>query len=494
MWPIVVSDALIAATYFFIPAVVFSLLRHRSSLLFHRIHVACSVFLLGCGATHALDVFNVWHANYSLAEALKLFTALSSLLAAWTVWRSFRLAVSTPSSDEIVSLNEELRAEVDRCSVGLQELEREKAALTKVVDQQVHELKGTEEHYRTIVENVPDYAICTLTIEGVIVSWNEGARAICGYLPHEMIGRQFSDLLAEKSRYSVSMASLLDQAKELGRIRFEGLLSRKDSESFWASTTIIASRDSNGTVAGFSTISIDLSIARCRESERQRYQADLKSLAERLERIREEERTRIARELHDELGQALTGLKLKLAAAKSAVAEIGAYPVEQNIDQMIDEVDRTIHSAREISTRLRPAVLDNLGLVAALEWHVREFSKSTKMECKFSSEIVESSLGAHLVTVLFRSAQELLTNVARHSEAHTASVSLVQRSHLLELSVVDDGKGYSPQSARVGRLGLIGLRERASAVGGTFKIEKLPAGGTRATMILPNVAETIREV
>ena len=210
----------------------------------------------------------------------------------------------------------------------------------------------------------------------------------------------------------------------------------------------------------------------------------LRALAARLQSIREEEAARIAREIHDELGQALTGHKMDLTWLARRTS--GEKPLEQKVKGMFGLIDDTIRSVRRIASRLRPEALDQLGLVAAIGWQARDFQMRTGIRCKVSLPPDSVALDADKSTAVFRIFQELLTNVARHAHATKVDVSLEAQSENLLLSVQDNGRGIAEQDVQSGKsLGLMGMRERALLLGGELSIQGARGKGTRASLRVP---------
>jgi signal transduction histidine kinase len=222
-----------------------------------------------------------------------------------------------------------------------------------------------------------------------------------------------------------------------------------------------------------------------RQETLERSERQLRGLAERLETIREEERTRIAREIHDELGQALTALKFDLAWVRSRQPR-GNGPLIERTDVILARVDETMATVRRIATELRPSILDNMGLAAAIEWQAEEFSRRTGIEVDLTVALDTVSVDDSRTTPIFRILQEALTNVARHSAASRVTIECAAGEDGVELVVADNGRGISPQHLASGRsLGLIGLRERARASGGWIEIEGQPGIGTRVVARIP---------
>jgi PAS domain S-box-containing protein len=225
--------------------------------------------------------------------------------------------------------------------------------------------------------------------------------------------------------------------------------------------------------------------------ERKQMEEQLQALNARIERVREDERTGIAREIHDELGQGLTGLKMDVAwvGRRLAGAEaISVDEVRERVAAMSDLIDETINQVRRISAELRPGLLDHLGLLAAVEWQAQEHEKRTGTRCTVSSNLGEQKLGRDLSTGVFRIFQEALTNVARHADARRVTVKLEREGARLELDVHDDGKGISDDAARsLSSLGLLGLRERARRLGGEVSVKATKPRGTRVRLSVPIV-------
>jgi signal transduction histidine kinase len=221
------------------------------------------------------------------------------------------------------------------------------------------------------------------------------------------------------------------------------------------------------------------------EEELRNSEENLRALAARLQSVREEEWTRIAREIHDELGQALTGLKMDLTwVAKKLPPDQKA--VGAKVGSMFDLIDGTIQSVRKISTRLRPEVLDEAGLASAIEWQAREFQKRSGIRCMLSLLRDELPLDRGRSTAAFRIFQELLTNTARHANATRIDVALRVDGGQLVLEVEDNGKGIE-ESALSSRksLGILGMRERALPFGGSVEITGASGQGTRAKVSIP---------
>ena len=222
---------------------------------------------------------------------------------------------------------------------------------------------------------------------------------------------------------------------------------------------------------------------RLRESEE-----NLRALATHLQSVREEEQTRIAREIHDELGQSLTGLKMDLTWVAKRLPG-GQKSLDKKLQAMSGLIDDTIQSVRRIATGLRPEVLDEVGLAAAIAWQAREFQKRTGIRCKFDMPTEAPEPDQERATALFRIYQEVLTNVARHAQATRVDIALKVNAGTLLLEVQDNGKGIADaQIENTKSLGILGMRERALLFEGKIDIDGAPGKGTRVSVSIP-VAE-----
>jgi signal transduction histidine kinase len=221
------------------------------------------------------------------------------------------------------------------------------------------------------------------------------------------------------------------------------------------------------------------------EDEFRRSTDQLRELSARLESVREEERTHIARVIHDELGQTLTGLKMDVAWLQRHLDPQQPALLEKT-QAMSDLIDTTIQTVRRISSELRPGILDDLGLVATIEWQLQEFQTRSGIQGKLVSALEETTLDADGATAAFRIFQEILTNVARHAQATQVEVTLEESAAFLTLRVQDNGRGmteseiHSPKS-----IGLLGMQERARLRAGEVQFQGAPGKGTTVTVRLP---------
>jgi signal transduction histidine kinase len=228
-------------------------------------------------------------------------------------------------------------------------------------------------------------------------------------------------------------------------------------------------------------------MVRAEHAEVTRNQQELRHLSGRLVRAQEDERRTIARELHDEIGQALTAVDVELAVAEGEIGEAGRAAAA--IHEARSIAKRALGGARDLSQLLRPSMLDDFGLPDTLTWYLRKFSDRTGVRVELVEEGLDERLPIDVEVCVYRATQEALTNVSRHARATTCRVAVRRLAASVLVTVEDDGIGWLGSGpAGGGRrdgLGLIGLRERALGLGGTFRIEGRDGHGTRLTIELP---------
>jgi PAS domain S-box-containing protein len=240
-----------------------------------------------------------------------------------------------------------------------------------------------------------------------------------------------------------------------------------------------------GDLVEFTGMAMDVTESKLAEDALHRSLERLRALAARAEGVREEERTRLAREIHDELGQDLTGIKMDLRSLIDHPPRRGRERVSRS-QSILKLVDDMIDSIRRISAELRPGILDDFGIVAAVEWAAREFAARTGTKCALELPREELAVGPEAATAFFRILQEVLTNIARHAEATEFSVRLAEDAGGVCLEVRDNGRGFhETRLAPGGSLGLLGMKERAFLLGGRFTIKSSPGEGATVNAWIP---------
>jgi len=221
------------------------------------------------------------------------------------------------------------------------------------------------------------------------------------------------------------------------------------------------------------------------EMELKRSQELFRNLSTHLQVVREEERTRIAREIHDDMGQALTALKIDLTWLNKKLTDDQPL-IREKLQSMVTLINETIETVHNLSEDLRPGILDDFGLSAAIEWQAEEFQKRTGIECQITLASDESNLSKEKSTNLFRIVQESLTNVIRHANATKVEINLSEKDGILLLEVVDNGKGITKAAVTNPKsFGLIGIKERVHSLGGEVDISGTPNAGTRLKVKMP---------
>lgn len=346
--------------------------------------------------------------------------------------------------------------------------------------------QNSDETFRLLVDSVRDYAIFLLDPNGKVVTWNQGAQRIKGYAADEIIGKHFSRFYPREAIESKWPDRELEIAGKEGRYTDEGLRVRKDGSTFWANVVITALRDDAGNLQGFSKVTRDLTerreleershelnrelrtrITQLIESQRQveLRTLELQKLSGELLHVQDEERRRISRTLHDELGQELAALKIQLDIQD-----------EKKLVPAIEMVERALSKVRNLSYLLHPPLLDESGLVPALHWYFDGLRKRSELRITFDSKpVIFSRLPRDLETAIFRIIQEALTNAYRHSGSEDVRIDMTQTSDRVTVRVRDFGKGIGPLATAAG-VGLSGMKERVKQLNGELRISRAEPG------------------
>jgi PAS domain S-box-containing protein len=365
---------------------------------------------------------------------------------------------------------------------GMSRMNLQKQQLQSDLEQR----RDKEAQSKAILDHAAD-AIISADEYGVIHLFNPAAARIFGYMENEVLGKNIKMLiprpyLPEHESYRTGSAAVASVAALAGVGR-EVSGRRKDGTRFPLELAVSEIKREPHRL--FIAVARDITERKQSEAALERSRQQLRSLAARLQAVREEERTRISREIHDVLGQALTGVKMDLSWIKANLPE-SKPDLRERAGMMSDLVDTTIQTVRKIATELRPGILDNLGLVAALEWQAEEFQNRTGIACQCTSRVDEDLLGPSHQTALFRIFQETLTNVARHAQATRVEASLRAEDENIWLRIQDNGRGITPQELTgATSLGLLGIRERAAMLGGEVHIVGRSGGGTTVTTRVP---------
>jgi hypothetical protein len=327
-------------------------------------------------------------------------------------------------------------------------------------------------------------SVFVIDIDGRISFWSRGAEAMLGYTKSQATGKISHDLL------HTEFAQPLDQINaELMRVgHWEGDLIKTaaDGRRIVVSSRWALQWGKRDQLPRILVIGSDITERKRAEEALLLQKEQLRALAERLQCVREEDRKRVARDLHDQIGQILTAIKMDMTwMARHLPASEGA--VLARLTESVQLINDGVKSVRAICSGLRPGVLDDLGLAAAVEWQANEFASRNGVQCEVSVPPVDLHLDGDRATAAFRIFQECLTNIVRHAQAKSVRVSLVQEAEYILLVVEDDGVGFceSDLSHSLGSLGLLGMKERAQFCGGEVQISSSPGKGTTVTVRVP---------
>jgi PAS domain S-box-containing protein len=344
--------------------------------------------------------------------------------------------------------------------------------------------------FAMLVQSIKDYAIFALSPDGHVLTWNEGARAIKGYEKEEIVGQHFSVFYPLEAVQSGWPTRELALAEREGRFADEGWRVRKDNTLFWASVIITALRDSSGALTGFAKVTRDLTERRAAEERIQSLNKELRNrvqqldesrrlvelrtielqhLSGRLMHVRDEERRRIARDLHDDIGQQLVALKMALNSDASS--------------EVLQILNSATAAVRSLSYLLHPPLLDETGLVAALHWLADGMAKRTSIQISLVMKPdTFPRLPQDTEITIFRVVQESLTNVYRHSNSESARIEIEVQPDWIVIRVRDYGKGL-PHSESLGErsvsslgVGIAGMRERLRQFGGELMVSRAEPG------------------
>jgi PAS domain S-box-containing protein len=353
------------------------------------------------------------------------------------------------------------------------------------------DLWESQRRFEGIVDSAMD-AIISIDEAQRVVLFNTAAERMFGCAAAEALGQSLERFIPPRFRavhraHVRSFATAGVTNRTMGKLGSLTAL-RADGREFPIEASI--SQTEVGGDKLFTVILRDITERKEAEEALSRSESQLRALAARLQRVREEEAIRIARELHDQLGRCLTTIKMDITLIEQTVSARlttqSIRSIQEKIPLMLEAIDETVQIVRKISTELRPGILDDLGLAAAIEWQAKDFQKRSGVLCILDVTEEDLDVGREQATAVFRIFQEIVTNIARHSKAEKAWIHLHAQDGMVVLEVEDNGVGISPEAlSRYGALGLLGIRERAAIFGGEVEIGGIPGKGTTVIVRMP---------
>lgn len=344
-------------------------------------------------------------------------------------------------------------------------------------------LQASETAFRTLAENFPD-PIARFDLQGRLTYINPKVAKLMGRPPASVLSKRPMelDLLCEHAPTALVELNACQAIASGERCEHLAQWSTKLGERIFE-IRHIPEKDASGQLVSVMSVGRNVTLQKHAEQELKQSRDELRRLSAHLNEVRELERKRIAREIHDELGQMLTALKLDLGTLRLQFGE--ANPVlDRRSQRLIAVTEETIQVVRSIATALRPASLD-MGLVPAVEWLAAEFRKRSDVKCMLHIKTMDVQLEDEQSTALFRMLQEALTNVSRHAQAKQVDIVLDSDDHQLMLRIGDDGLGFDADDRKAQSFGLVGIQERALMLGGFARIHSVPGQGTTLEVSIP---------
>ncbi|HVU94310.1 MAG TPA: PAS domain S-box protein [Puia sp.] len=418
--------------------------------------------------------------QYSSSQALGLLQKTGKdtafILVTGTVSEEFAVEITHKGADDYILKNNLTRLP----TAILQAIERRKDKREKLDAEAA--LIQSEIRYRTLFQRNP---------AGIYQSGPDGRISDCNNAFSRMLGYAHSAELRAVDPRNL-FCSEEDRRQFMARVQYEKFLSnhefmlrRKDGSGVTVLGNLALVETPETGSQWIEGMLIDISERRKAENEIREINRELRELSSHLQHVREEERTQIARDVHDDLGQLLTALKMDVHALKKQLAPDGEI-ILQKFNDIFGLIEKGIQSVRGIAADLRPSIIDDLGLTAALIWHSQEVEKRSGVRIGFICEPEEIQVPPEIVTDIFRIYQEALTNVVRHAQARAVQASLTLADGRIRLAVSDDGIGFDARNnGKRKSFGLLGIRERVLLMGGEFELKSEPGKGTMLNVSVP---------
>jgi len=415
--------------------------------------------------------------QFNATEALQIVRQRSQgipfILVTGTVSEEYAADIIKSGADDFILKDRLLRLPVAiEAALNQKQTEKEK-------------LEAQEKNsFKAGLLNTIGQAVMATDLNGVISFWNKAAEEIYGWTIEEAIGKNIVDLIPIQQPKEQA-SEIIKELRQGHSLSAELMVKRKNGTIFPVFINNAPVYDLQHNLSGIIGVSSDITERKKTENDIKDLSEQLRSLSSHLQNIREEERIQIARDIHDELGQQLTGLKMEISWLLKKLGAVDQMIGQQGKD-ILNLIDETVKSVRRISSNLRPSILDDLGLIAALEWHSSEVENRSGIKVAFKTNTKELNLPVTTSTELFRIYQEVLTNVERHSNGHEVVSILQINDNNLILEIKDDGQGMDPAIKNNKKnLGLIGIKERTFILGGQYELNSEPGKGTEIKITIP---------
>ncbi len=363
-------------------------------------------------------------------------------------------------------------------------------AIVQRLQRQDDDLTDSEKRYRLLADNLVDH-VFVLDLEGNTKFVSPFAKTLLGYSEEEadnwVVGWNVTPASLEAGAKVFKKIFTYSKNENQNSSKYWSLqteTTKKDGSTVWTESDIRLLRDTNDQPIGILGIARDITERKRAEGALKQSESQLRLLSRRILEIQEEERSRIARDLHDQLGQDIVYLKMKAIMLAEQLG--GDSAMHNQVKELVELAEQLQISSHRIAVDIRPGMLDNLGLAKAVQWYAEEFERRTGISCIVDTSAAQMEVPPTIATAAYRILQEALTNVSKHANASQVEVEVITEAETIILSISDDGIGFEHKSILTeGALGLLGMQERAQLADGKLTVSSSPGKGANITVILP---------